>query len=54
MASIFKGENWEVVSTRRAKKLAREAGKPEGLWELFLMEANQQMIDELLAKEKSK
>lgn len=29
----------EQATTRIAKRLAREAGKPEGLWELFLLEA---------------
>jgi len=47
--SIFKGEKWEVVSTRRAKEIAKKKGYSESLWELFLVEANQDMLKEIIA-----
>lgn len=54
MSNMFKGENWEVVSTRRAKEIAKKRGHSESLWELFLFEANQDMIKEVLSAEKIK
>lgn len=45
--AIFKGEDWEKVSERRARELAKKNGLPEGFWELFLFEANQSMFAEL-------
>ncbi|MFA6972512.1 MAG: hypothetical protein WC208_14100 [Gallionella sp.] len=48
MANIFKGENWDVVATRRAKELAVKNGRPEDMWELFLMLANKQMLQEII------
>lgn len=51
MGNIFKGEDWEVVSTRRAKELAVKNGKPESFWELFLFLANRQMVQEITEEE---
>lgn len=45
--SIFKGQPWEFVAESKARKIAKDRGQPEELWELFLMEANQQMLREI-------
>jgi hypothetical protein len=49
--STFRGEKWEIVSTRIAKKIACAQGYPEGMWELFLGEANRGMLRELANEE---
>lgn len=47
MSNIFKGRRWEDVSEEKARRIAKEQGQSEELWEMFLMEANQQMLKEL-------
>lgn len=47
MGSMINGEKWEVVAERRARKLAVKAGCSEDLWELFLLDANTEMLKEL-------
>ena len=47
MSNIFKGQPWEFVAESKARNIAKDHGKSEELWELFLMEANQQMLREM-------
>lgn len=51
--NIFKGRVWEEVAEERARKIAKDKGQPEELWELCLGEANQSMLDELSKPEKA-
>ena len=51
MSNIFKGRNWERESEKRAREIAKKKCQSEGLWELFLFEANKSMLEELEKEE---
>ena len=52
MGSMWNGKPWEKESEKRAKAIAKKMRQPEGLWELFLMQANQEMLAELKKQKK--